>query len=93
MLGFHCGGLGSVPGQSVHDLWWTKWQWDRLFSENCGYFLSVLFSQCSVFVDSSVLVSVIKSLEPELNVQCTLQKNWDLNGHQLLCTLLADEFK
>jgi hypothetical protein len=22
----HCGGLGLIPGQSMWDLWWTKWQ-------------------------------------------------------------------
>jgi hypothetical protein len=24
---------GSVPAQSMWDLWWTKWHWDRFFSE------------------------------------------------------------
>jgi len=93
LLGFHCGGVVSVQGQLVCDLWWTKWQCDRLFFENCGYFLSVLLSQCSVFIGSSVLVSVIKSLAPELSVQCTLQKTWDLNGLPLLCVLMANGFK
>jgi hypothetical protein len=23
------GGLGPIPGQSMWDLWWTKWHWDR----------------------------------------------------------------
>jgi hypothetical protein len=23
------------------DLWWTKWHWDRLFSEYCGFPLSI----------------------------------------------------
>jgi hypothetical protein len=23
---------GTIPGQSVLDLWWTKWHWDRFFS-------------------------------------------------------------
>ena len=22
---------GSTPGQSMWNLWWTKWHWDRLF--------------------------------------------------------------
>jgi hypothetical protein len=21
----------SIPGQSMWDLWWTKWQWDTFF--------------------------------------------------------------
>jgi hypothetical protein len=31
------GGPGSGPGQSMWDLWWTKWQWDRFFSEFLGF--------------------------------------------------------
>jgi hypothetical protein len=27
----HRGGTGSIPGQSVWDLWWTEWHWDRFF--------------------------------------------------------------
>jgi hypothetical protein len=27
-------GLGSVPGQSMWDLLWKKWQWDRFFYES-----------------------------------------------------------
>jgi hypothetical protein len=26
-------GLGSCPGHSMWDLWWTKWRWDRFFSK------------------------------------------------------------
>jgi hypothetical protein len=26
-------GLGSCLGQFMWDLWFTKWQWDRFFSE------------------------------------------------------------
>ena len=25
----HRRGPGSIPGQSIWDLWWTKWHWDR----------------------------------------------------------------
>jgi hypothetical protein len=27
------GGPGSIPGQSMWDLWWTKWHGDRFFPE------------------------------------------------------------
>jgi hypothetical protein len=27
----HGGGPGSRPGQSMSDLWWTKWHWERIF--------------------------------------------------------------
>jgi hypothetical protein len=29
--------MGSRPGQSVWDLWWTKWHWDRFFSESISF--------------------------------------------------------
>jgi hypothetical protein len=32
------------PGQSMWNLWWTKWHWDRFFSELFGFPLSVYHS-------------------------------------------------
>jgi hypothetical protein len=29
------------PGQSMWDLWWTKWHWDRFFSEFFGFPVTV----------------------------------------------------
>jgi hypothetical protein len=31
------------PGQSMWDMWWTKWLWDRYFSEFFGFPLSASF--------------------------------------------------
>jgi hypothetical protein len=31
----------KIPGQSMWDLWWTKWHWDRFFPEYFGYPLSI----------------------------------------------------
>jgi hypothetical protein len=28
---------GSLLGQSMWDLWWAKWQWDRFLSEFFGF--------------------------------------------------------
>ena len=33
----HCGHPGLIPAQCMWDLWWTKWYWDRLFSEYIGF--------------------------------------------------------
>jgi hypothetical protein len=44
----HRGGPGSIPGQSMWDLWWTKWHWDRFFSEYFGFPLSISFHRCSI---------------------------------------------
>ena len=35
-------------GQSIWDLWWAKWHWDRFFSEYFGFPLSLLFHRCSI---------------------------------------------
>ena len=33
----HCRGLGSIPGHSMWDMWWTKRHWDRLFFQCFGF--------------------------------------------------------
>jgi hypothetical protein len=30
------------------DLWWTKWHWERVFSESFGFPLSISFHRCSI---------------------------------------------
>jgi hypothetical protein len=47
----HCGGKGSRPEQSMWDLWWKKWQYDRVFSKSFCFTLSVSFHRCSVFTN------------------------------------------
>jgi hypothetical protein len=46
-LASHCGDPGSRTGQSMWDLWWTKWHWDRLFSEFICFPLSISFHRRS----------------------------------------------
>lgn len=41
----HYGGLRSDPGHTMWDWWWTKWSWDRFFSEYFGFPLSLSFHQ------------------------------------------------
>jgi hypothetical protein len=41
------GGPGSRPGQSMWDLWWIKWHWDRFFSEFFCFLLSISFHRRS----------------------------------------------
>jgi hypothetical protein len=42
------GGPGSIPLQSMWDLWWTKWHWHRSFPEYFGFPLSISFHRCSI---------------------------------------------
>jgi hypothetical protein len=44
----HGGGPGSILGQSMWDLWWRKWHWDRFYPEYFGFTLSVLFHWCFI---------------------------------------------
>jgi hypothetical protein len=39
---------GSIPGQSMWDLWWTKLNWDRFLPEYFGSPLSISFHRCSI---------------------------------------------
>ena len=47
----HRGGPGSISGQSMWDLWWTKCHWDKLFSEYFGFPLSISFHRCSIKIE------------------------------------------
>jgi hypothetical protein len=40
----------SRPGQSMWDLLWTKWHWDRFFSEFFGFTLSIYKSTYAVHI-------------------------------------------
>jgi hypothetical protein len=44
----HHTGTGSIPGQSMWDLLWTKGHWNRFFPEYVGVPLSISFHQCSI---------------------------------------------
>jgi hypothetical protein len=43
----------AEAGQSMWDLWWTKWHWDKLLSELFSFPLSVSFHRCSIFTHVS----------------------------------------
>jgi hypothetical protein len=38
----------SIPGQSMWDLWWAKWHWDRFIPEYFGFRLSISSHRCSI---------------------------------------------
>jgi len=50
---YHCGGPGSIPGQSVWNLWWTMWQQDEFFPHSTSVIPcqngpdSILDTRCS----------------------------------------------
>jgi hypothetical protein len=39
--------LVSIAGQSVWDLWWKKWHWNRVFPKSWGFPLSISYHRCS----------------------------------------------
>jgi hypothetical protein len=41
---------GFVSGQSMWDLWWTKWHWDRVFSEFFGFAVSMSFHRSFILI-------------------------------------------
>jgi hypothetical protein len=54
---FHRGGLFSISGQSVWDLWWAKLHWDCIVFDYFGFPPpppSMSFYQCFVFINPSI---------------------------------------
>jgi hypothetical protein len=47
---YHSDSLGSRPGQSIWDLWWTKWPLERVYSKYFGFHLSVSSPQRSTLM-------------------------------------------
>jgi len=43
-----CGVSLIIPGLTMWDLWWTKWHWDRFFSEYLRLYLPSSFYQFSI---------------------------------------------
>jgi hypothetical protein len=48
------GGPRSIPGRSMWDLWWTKWHWDKFFSEYFGFSVSISFHRCSIKMEKQI---------------------------------------
>jgi len=54
----HCQGRGSIPGLSLWDLRWTKWNISNIFSEDCDSLLPISIHQCSIFIQINTNASV-----------------------------------
>jgi len=54
----HCREASFIPGQSMWDLWWTKWHWDRILSQYFTLLLSVSCHHCAILIDS-LMVSAL----------------------------------
>jgi len=46
----YCASPGSILGQCMWDLWWTKWHWYKFFSAYVGFALPIPFQQCSMII-------------------------------------------
>ena len=77
----HCTGPGLIPGQSMWELWWTKWHRERFFPpEYFSFSLSVSFHQCSIFIFIYMLLlpdgQAGEAWEPSKK-QCSF-RNWEV---------------
>jgi hypothetical protein len=57
------------------DLWWTKWHWDRFFSEYFGFPLSVSFHRCSIKMEKQKknIIIIITGLHNKFSrLRCVL---------------------
>lgn len=46
----YCASPGSIPGQCMWDLRWTKWHWYKFFSSYIGFALPIPFQQCYTII-------------------------------------------
>jgi hypothetical protein len=79
-----------MPGQPVRDLLWTKWHWNRFFSEYFGLPLSVSFHQCctliftyTLFLPEKRMCAASKRFKIELHLKIKLQ-TFSLGYKQML---------
>jgi hypothetical protein len=56
-------------GQSMWDLWWTKWHWDRVFSEYFGFLLSISFHRCSITMEKQKKPHHLHHRVPQISLQ------------------------
>jgi hypothetical protein len=47
-------------GQSMWDLWWTKWHWYRFSPEYFGFPLSIAFHRCSITRKRTVFIQKLR---------------------------------
>jgi hypothetical protein len=45
------------------DLWWTKWHWDRFFSEYFDFLLSISFHRCYIKMEKQIKQGCTRSLQ------------------------------
>jgi hypothetical protein len=58
----HRGGLGSIPGQIMWDLWWTKWHWGR-FSPSASVSAATSHSNnCYTFTNHPIMDTIVSIL-------------------------------
>lgn len=74
------GGLGSMPGQFMRDMWRTKWLCDRFVSQYFGLSLSVSFWQCSIPIVMWILLLGLadEAWKPskQSNPRSDIEENW-----------------
>jgi hypothetical protein len=68
-------GLGSIPGRSMWNLWWTKWHWGRVFLRGIR-FSPVNYHSTSVpFTHLSSGTTTVGPLEAKVRRDSTYRKN------------------
>jgi len=61
----HHGGLHSLPGQSMWDIWWTEWHWDMFLSTSvflCQYLTTSAPYSSSVYMTRGWSLGTIKAV-------------------------------
>lgn len=91
----HCEGLCLLPGQSMWNLWQTKWHWVRFFSEPFIFPLSVSFHCCSIFLHTvwgwTLGLWMATDLQTQFHLIVTIRKDCE-TWHMEWLVLKNDEY-
>jgi len=67
-VGDGLGGPDSIPGQSMRDFWWTKWNWDRFFSLYFAFPVCIIPPMLRVKPFIYYIRYIIVAAEPSWNI-------------------------
>jgi hypothetical protein len=68
--------MGSCQGQSMWDLWWTKWQWDRLFSKFFGFPVNIIPPCLSMLLYTTTWGINNRPVVALVQIQCLTSSTW-----------------
>jgi hypothetical protein len=74
----HRGVPCSIPGESMCDLRWRKWRWDRFFIPSQHHYTNAPYSFIHSCISDTIILAIESAFEPHASPHscCCLRKTW-----------------